>query len=170
MILYYIGRQAEFKEKVKEIFASMDQSIRFVEDDELNQDIEELLKTENGHECEGERDAFLFLDDLSQEDIQKMNQMFEEKKIDIPRKACRTEHNIKWRMLDLMEEVNREYAYFQLRDELYDLVIHPDEKRLEKDSDYMTTMSMAYSLLQNENTEAELLELAIQTIKNMSDL
>ena len=47
--------------------------------------------------------------------------------------------------------------------------MHPDKEKLKKDPDYLKLMSMAFSLLEDQNVGKDILEIAIKSIENFKN-
>lgn len=155
MILVYFKEGSKQKETVESILKEMQEEFKEVGDNHLDLLLSEVFSSEEPPKSNQEFEDFLFLDTMQPQDIQNFSMRLKEKKIRMGRVAVRTENNISWKLRDLMEEVEQEFQYFLLRDQLYELVMHPDKERLEKDPAYMRLMSSVYALIEDSNTKYE---------------
>ena len=111
----------------------------------------------------------MFIDGDNVNEIKSLESILRDNNVKIERKAVKTKNNISWTLRALMDEVDEEFEYFKLRDHLYNLIMHPDKEKLKKDPDYLKLMSMAFSLLEDQNVGKDILEIAIKSIENFKN-
>jgi hypothetical protein len=167
MILFYEGNDPETAKKLKVFFEQEKLPVLLLAEEDLSKTMEQLLKkTDSTPASSYSRPAFLFYENLSRNEIEELEKKLNLANANIPYKAVATEHNASWPLAKLMDEVQKEAAYFQKREHLYDLIVAADRDKLESDEHYKTMMLMAYALLEEEQLEEDVLDIAIEAIEN----
>ena len=110
----------------------------------------------------------MFLDGFSDEEIQELNARMKAQGVSMPRKAMRTKHNETWRLIDLLEEIEKEHAYFQTLEEIQKLLMASSELQMDiytPDSwkAYESAFIQAYEVLQNQS-EPDVAKAALTTL------
>ena len=165
-VLIYIGNSRIEKTKLEQVFRALNIDYGFLDDQDMDKTMSFLL-SHTKKECHpSNKEAFMFLDGNDINEIKNLESILKQEAIDIPRKALKTKNNIDWLLGDLMKEVDEEYQYFKLKDDLRELVMNPNKEKLTQDPDYLKLMSMAFSLLEDDRVEKEILEIAIKTIES----
>lgn len=164
-ILVYIGRTKIKKENLESVFNKLKLKYAYLSDEHLKMKMSELVSLDNMDYTPGTKEGFMYVDTNDVKEIQDFDSLLKEAQADIERKAIITDNNIGWTLEELIDEVDREYNYFKLKDRLYYLVSNPDREKINNDENYLKLMSMAYSLLENDPIEEELLEIAIRSIE-----
>ena len=168
-VLIYLGT-SNLKEKViEDVFKQIGIEINYIDDDDLENTLERLLELPRKEGEKGKREPFMFIDGDNVDEIKNLESILRDNNVKIERKAVKTKNNISWTLRALMDEVDEEFEYFQLRDHLYNLIMHPDKEKLKKDPDYLKLMSMAFSLLEGQNVGKDILEIAIKSIENFKN-
>ena len=80
----------------------------------------------------------------------------------------RTKHNETWRLIDLLEEIEKEHAYFQTLEEIQKLLMASSELQMDiytPDSwkAYESAFIQAYEVLQNQS-EPDVAKAALTTL------
>lgn len=168
-VLIYLGT-SNLKEKViEDVFKQIGIEINYIDDDDLENTLEKLLELPRKESKKGKREPFMFIDGDNVDEIKNLESILRDNNVKIERKAVKTKNNISWTLRALMDEVDEEFENFQLRDHLYNLIMHPDKEKLKKDPDYLKLMSMAFSLLEDQNVGKDILEIAIKSIENFKN-
>ena len=110
----------------------------------------------------------MILDGFSDEEIQELNARMKAQGVSMPRKAMRTKHNETWRLIDLLEEIEKEHAYFQTLEEIQKLLMASSELQMDiytPDSwkAYESAFIQAYEVLQNQS-EPDVAKAALTTL------
>lgn len=126
-ILIYLGDEQYKKEYVSNVLTNLQISHTFLSDEDLHQTVGYLFQLPNFEvmpatsKLHFANDLMLF-EEVSDEEIQMINQQLQEVNIVMKRKAMLTVHNASWLLKDLIKEIEEEHAYFQKREELYALL------------------------------------------------
>lgn len=165
-VLIYLGKSDLKEELIENIFDQIGIEINYINDEDFENTLEKLLNMPKKGGKKGKRYPFMFIDGDNVDEIKNLESILKEKNVHIERKAVKTKNNIRWTLKELMDEVDEEFEYFKQRDRLYYLIMHPDKEKLAKDPDYLKLMSMAFSLLEDQNVDKDILEIAIKSIEN----
>lgn len=170
MVLYYAGTQEDRSKDLEKILAAYGQQLRKIDDAALEQTLDELVSSPDAPVCTGQYtyDPFLFFTDLDRESITRLQQDLKAAGIRIDHKAVKTADNASWKLETLLKEVAKEAAWFKKRERLYDLVTHPDMKKLQEDEMYAKTMATAYAILRSEKADENMIDLALQAVEEYS--
>lgn len=117
-----------------------------------------LIQPVTGGDCT--KEDFLYLDGLNEEQMKSLDE-----KVHVLRVAVSTPTNLEWNLGQLMEEVEKEYVYFKVKNELYQILIHPDKERLEMDANYLKQLANAFRLYEDKKTPVEILEQALYALR-----
>ncbi len=166
MILVYLKDDSSHKEEILSTLKKYEPDYKVVGDNHLDQVITSIFSSEEKPKQSQEFEDFLFLDTMKPEAVQQFSKELIQKGIRLGRVAVRTENNVSWTLRTLMEEVEEEFQFFQLREKLYDVILHPDKDRLQKDAHYMHLMSETYALLENRTATKKDLEQAWSLLEN----
>ncbi len=172
-ILIYLGDHQEKQEKLKEVLDTTQIPYQFLYDNDLNCSIKDLLENSH-HATQSTKEHctidLMFLDNISDEEIALLNDKFKKIGISMPRKAMRTEHNEKWLLKDLLNEIEKEHNYFinlqkikEILQESSSLII--ENYTTESWSNYEKTFFQAYHVLQNRPDY----ETVLSTLKQLLD-
>lgn len=165
-VLIYLGEETDKEEQLIKILNISGIEYSFVGDDDLSIKMSELLSKRTKNGLQGKGHGFIYIDEADVKEIQKFDNLLKENNVDIPRKAIKTENNLSWTLGSLLKEVNEEYEYFCLKDEIHAIVMNPDREKLNTDGDYLRLMSMAFSLLEDDQAPKEVLEIALKALKS----
>lgn len=105
---------------------------------------------------------------LADEPIQIWDEAIKAGKIKADLYCVKTETNATWPLSQLLAELKQEQAWFDKRAELEYLILHPDQKRLEKDPVYRRGLVQAYALYEQEESPIEWIEGAIEAIHKLT--
>lgn len=155
MILVYKGND----EKILKQLDRLQMEYKVVGDEQLSEKMRDLL-TMNVEGKIFTHNTFLYLDGLNEEQMKKIDEC-----IHVGRIAVSTQSNLEWTLSHLMNEVDKEYHYFEIRNDLYQMLIHPDKERIKTDPDYLHLLSYGYSLYENEKTPVKQLEQVLHKIR-----
>lgn len=165
-VLIYLGTSNENKQIIEDIFNQIGVKISFIGDNDLDNTLKELLETSREEYKIGNRNPFMYIDGNDKNEIKNLESILRNNNVNIERQALKTKTNIGWTLRELMDEIDEEFEYFKLRDHLYHLIMNPDKEKIARDPDYLKLMSMAFSLLEDESVEKNIIEIAIKTIEN----
>lgn len=160
MILVYFKEGSQQKEIVEHVLKDLNEEFKEVGDNHLDLVISKVFSSDEEPVENKLYEDFLFLDTMQQDKIQLFAKLLQEKGIRLGRVAVRTENNISWKLKDLMDEVEEEFQYFLLRDQLFEIVTHPDKERLDAHPEYLKRMSLVYAMLEDSNTKMDDLKAA----------
>ena len=169
MILVYFKEGSENREIVENILKDRNETFKEVGDNHLDLTVAQVFSSEEKSQSNREFEDFLFLDTMQPEQIQAFSKALKDQNVQIGRVALRTENNISWKLRTLMEEVDQEFQYFLIRDQLYQMVTHPDKGRLDNDPAYLRLMSTVYALIEDTNTSIEDLKKALQILTSFTE-
>ena len=173
-ILIYLGDNQYKKEPLDTILNDINIAHRFLTDEDLNETLGYLLNlpgfTQNTNpkplHCHID---FMYLDEISDEMIMMLNELMSAKGITMKRKGMRTATNEKWKLIDLLSEIEAEHAYFQKLEYLYKLL--QDSAELVIDSytkeswqAYEKAFYQGYQLLQQKQAQLPDIETAITNL------
>lgn len=168
-ILIYIGNQNIDLNKLQEVIQQFTNEFSYIDDTDMDVKMIELLEKENKKAIQGKEDAFLYIESRDVEELQNLDKELDEQNIQIERKAIKTENNVDWTLRELLNEVREEFEYFQLKDKLYALITSPNKEKLNTDPIYLRTMTMAFSLLQDDEVDKNTLKMAIESIEKFEN-
>lgn len=106
------------------------------------------------------KEDFLYLDGVNEEQMKSLDE-----NVHVLRVAVSTPTNLEWNLEQLMEEIEKEYNYFKVRNDLYQILIHPNKERLNMDSNYLKQLAYAFSLYENEKTPVEILQQVLDALR-----
>lgn len=167
MILIYPG--AFDADRLETMLSCLkDYEIRLLNDEDLKTPMGNLLAADRsdgdaGSDCR-RKAPFLYLSGLNRAQISKLQSDLESAGLPVRSMAVETPDNRAFTLEELMDEVEREAAYFEKRDELADLLMHADRARMQSDRDYFQCCMMAASLLQEEELSETMLDTALQIL------
>lgn len=172
-ILLYFGDYQEKKPILETILSDMQIAYRILTDTDLQQPIGYLLGIQDKAQQEVTQTMhmhidLMFLDGFSDEEIQELNARMKAQGVSMPREAMRTKHNETWRLIDLLEEIEKEHAYFQTLEEIQKLLMASSELQMDiytPDSwkAYESAFIQAYEVLQNQS-EPDVAKAALTTL------
>ncbi len=81
------------------------------------------------------------------------------------RQAVETKTNREWTLKQLMNEVDQEFEYFSVRNELYEFLMNPNRERLQNDKQYRNCMVYGFSLYEDKKTPLSTLKEALRYIR-----
>lgn len=168
MIFIYYGKDLQKKEIIRQGMKALKLDYIELGEKRLLQTMGSLVNLKKSDlDLMGEYPLFLYAVGETTETILNL-----EKEIGftIPRKAKSNENNRKWKLIDLMKEIDEEAVYFEKREYLYDLIKKADSHRMETDIEYAKLMSAAYSLIEEGDAPISILEIAIEMVENQSKL
>lgn len=132
---------------------------KVVGDEQLSEKMVDLL-TEDVDGKTFTHHTFLYLDGLTKQQMKKIDAC-----IHVGRVAVSTKSNLEWTLSYLMDEVEKEYHYFEVRNTLYQTLIQPDRERIKIDPNYLHLLSYGFSLYENEKTPVQQLEQVLHMIR-----
>lgn len=112
---------------------------------------------------------FILFPTMERENLSVISNQLQERNINIERKAMITQHNVNWKLFDLLIEIDREHEYFKVREKLHKLfnkaVSTPlDSIHESKRAGFQTSIVKVYDLLRSECDESEEFEQAYLTL------
>lgn len=81
------------------------------------------------------------------------------------RQAVETNINREWTLKRLMDEIDQEFEYFSVRNELYECLMRPDMNRLKEDNEYKRLMVHCFQLYEDKKTPLSVLKEALRYIR-----
>lgn len=167
MVLVYYGNQFAKKDEIIDVLKKMNVSYIEIGEEDLDHTLGELLKKENSSiNLESDREIFLYFCDMDVNTITKIDEALKAKGIHVLHKAVRTDTNIGWKLVDLLDHIEAEASYFKKREKLRDLVSHPDQVLLSTNEKYQNLMVMCFELLEETDVPEKMYDTAIQLIEN----
>lgn len=173
ILLIYAGKEKQKAEQIK-TFLKERYIVNIIEDDRLHQKIGYLFALPGYEKSEDATTTsfpfpLMVLPVMTVEDIQALGQQLKAANLNIERKAMLTEHNQKWRFVDLIKEVDEEHQYFMKRNELYQLFqsatkISPDSIEASITPAFQKAVLDAYDTLQQQSASIEAFQSAIDTL------
>ena len=159
-ILLYFGDYQEKKPILETILSDMQIAYRILTDTDLQQPIGYLLGIQDKAQQEVTQTMhmhidLMFLDGFSDEEIQELNARMKAQGVSMPRKAMRTKHNETWRLIDLLEEIQK---LLMASSELQMDIYTPDSWKA-----YESAFIQAYEVLQNQS-EPDVAKAALTTL------
>jgi hypothetical protein len=146
MILVYKGNNQEIVDCVKKLNIEY----KVIGDEHLGYKMKDLLEMDtNSIQCS--RSCFVY----TTEDID----------LPVERMAIATDSNLEWTLEKLMDEIEQEYTYFRVRNELYECLIHPNKEKMKEDELYFKLLVKSFHLYENEKTPLSQLEEALNSIR-----
>lgn len=155
-IIIYTPHVSEKHEALKlALQASYD--VHIVSKKDLSRSILDILENNNM----GNHDSVHFIDfelilfpSMKPEKINEISKLLNESNLSIERKAMITEHNIHWKLYDLLVEIDQEHQFFKLREQLIHLVNSAIQTPIETiDDQYVDVFQKrvleAYDVIQN---------------------
>lgn len=167
MILAYFKKDSQEEDKIIKIFQQYDFLYKEVGDNHLECEMEQLKESKEIATKGNTMEDFLFLDEMDEKEIQDLLKLFKQEGIQIGRVCVATENNKKWTLRQLMEEVDEEYRYFAIRDEIYSILKCPDKERLEKDENYLRLFSTIYAMVEENACSLDDLKKALNILKKI---
>ena len=155
MILVYLGNDLELLKSIQ----SLNFDYKLIGDGQSDCKMKDLL-IQDVQSVSCSREPFLYLDGLEESQMKKLDACVHVKYV-----AVSTATNLEWTLSKLMNEVQKEYHYFLVRNRLYQVLIHPDKERLKEDTEYLKRLSYAYSLYEHEKTPVEILEQVLYALR-----
>ncbi len=142
MILFYKGIEN----------ASLDCEYKLIGDEQMNCLMKDLLE-KDVQAFTWTRPSFIYMNE--EEDLD----------FGFCRQAVETKTNREWTLQQLMDEIDQEYEYFCIRNELYECLTHPDIKRLKEDVKYKECMVYCFQLYEDKKTPLSILKEALMYIR-----
>lgn len=165
-ILYYDGGDTAKRAKVAKILSTLAYPYRMIEQQELTKTIGELFEEEINLAKEQTASSsidfdFMMLRDIEDEKIQEISTALRAQDCHVERKAMLTKHNITWKLLDLLKEIEEEHAYFMKYDEIKQAILYfqtMKEEAYTKASwnSYQNAIVQGYALLQDRGDKQQL--------------
>lgn len=117
-VIYYDGLDIKKRRKVEAILQQFPLSYRMVESEWGEATIATLVNEEKIKEtlCSLPKLDLMIFHDVDDEQIQAISQALKEQDAHVERKCVVTKHNQAWRLVDLLQEIMEEHAYFQWYD------------------------------------------------------
>ena len=146
MILVYKGNNEEIVDCAKKLNIEY----KIIGDEHLSYKMKDLLKIDT-NSVQFSRPCFVY----ATQDID----------LPVERMAIATNSNLEWTLEKLMDEIEQEYTYFRVRNELYECLIHPDKKKMKENESYFKLLVKSFDLYENEKTPLSQLEEALNSIR-----
>lgn len=140
-------------------------SYAYLGDTDLGETMQSLMSREN-KEAKETKENFWYLIGFDKKEIQTLDRWLQQEKIAVDCMAVHTETNEMWTLETLYAEVKEEREYFIVRQQLLDLLMHPDKEKLKEDPMYLRIMSLAFALTEDQNAKKEDFLQAIDRISN----
>lgn len=163
MLLIYAGKDIQAGQ-LAELLTQYDYPFKIIGDESLDVTLQNL-QDGAAPVIPAEGPTFILMEGMDENEIKEFNRILWDHSFDIPRKAVTTPSNSSWTLRKLLAEIEEEYAYFTAREELYELLTHPDKERIQSDPSYLKMMSQAFAIFDNEGTDIEMLRGLIEIIK-----
>lgn len=139
-----------------------------IQKNDLNESIESILSSEKANTDPLEFECpLIYMSEMNEEQMQMLSQKMKEAHIPACIQVGQTEHNLKWVLKDLLEEIMDEHQTFLKRDELMELIklgIKYEEKDTAKKL-YLEQMLMQGYIMLQRNAKKEKMEAIIEEIK-----
>lgn len=175
MILLYLGDEQSKKAVLSNVLSTMQLPHVFLDDTALTQSIGYLMsmdgfiRQESNEVVHRSSDLMIF-DEVSDEEILAMNEALKAQDTIMKHKAMLTKHNQNWLLKDLLKEVEEEHHYFEILDEIHQLLTQSSELIIEEYTpvswkQYEAAFYEAYDILQKQ---ASLLE-ATTALKHLQE-
>lgn len=168
MVILYLGQDAHRFEQYQK--ALQDQDLILVGDEDLDHTIQDLFNRSSNHQIkEGTMNPFMIAD-INVHDPEEVGRFLDTLKsqgIEQPLLALRTEHNEKWTLKALKEEIEKEAAYFEKRKQLTKLIQSFGADQLEADPKVKKSVMTAYMMLQAPELPEDQLDLAIEVLESL---
>lgn len=182
-ILYYDGGDSAKRTKVAKVLSTLALPYRMIEAHELTNSIGELFDEEN---TSAKADTafnsidfdLMMMQGIEDEKIQEISLTLRAQDCHVQRKAMLTKHNIAWKFIDLLKEIEEEHAYFQKYDEIKQAILdfqNMHEESYTKDSwnVYQEAIVQGYALLQDRGDKQQLtmsMHLIEQALQNLQKI
>lgn len=164
LIYLYSGTEPELADSLEKLYTENGQEVVRIGDAALDLTLAEMMASPP-EDTGGSQPAFLYYGGLEVPEIEKLEKEVSKSGLVCYRKAVENDNNRQWKLGNLMKEVDKEAAYFKMRDRLWNLIENADQEKLKSDPQYYMICSMAYGLLQ-QNVGPEVLETAAKAIEN----
>lgn len=165
-ILIYLGDEQHKKPILENVLTEMNLNYEFLDDDALTERVGYLMGLSNFKKNNASRSLhvsqdLMILSEISDDEIIRMNKLLKDLTITMSRKAMLTEHNKDWFLCDLLDEIKREHAFFQKRDELYAVLKQSSELMIDEYSElswkrYADAFANAYEAISKGTSYAAL--------------
>lgn len=160
MIIVYYGKDIDLQDPIQKALCALNIPYLEIGDDCLNIELKDIQQSSK--DLKGTYPLFMYFIDEEYETVKKLSSLLN---FPVPRKAMQNENNKQWTLKALMEEIEEEVEYFQVREQLYGLVQKADVKRMETDDEYAQLMAASYGLIEQEEASVDLLKFAIELIE-----
>lgn len=165
MVVLYTGNQPQTADLYRNALEG--EKLVLVDDQALDMTIEQLAALD--HDLisgqPGSLTPFIFVTGNDQADAQRILSSMAEKFNPLPDMAMETADNKPWTFKALLEEIEKEKAYFAMREELYDLIRNMSRERVNNDPAYAQTIMEGYMLLKAPQAEPEDVERILNALK-----
>ena len=160
MIIVYYGKDINLQADIQEAMCTLNIPYLEIGDDCLHVKLKDIQQSSSN--LYGTHALFMYFIEEEYETVKKLSSLLD---FSVPRKAMQNENNKNWTLLALMEEIEQEVEYFQVREYLYTLIQKADVKRMETDEEYARLMAASYGLIEQEEASIDLLKFAIECIE-----
>lgn len=158
-VLLYFGANPEKKDNVCKILEDLHLTPIVVSDEENSQQVGYLMKLADftKQSEKGERipmDLMVF-EDVDDDTIREFTKFSKLLHCEMPQKAMLTEHNKNWKLCDLLQEIEKEHAYFTYVEKIHTMLNESQHLLIDdytKDSwkAYETAFYAAYDAIQKQ--------------------
>ena len=150
MILAYIGKEIN-GETLVQIFKELKLEYRELFDEDFNSRIGALLKEGTKKKCDNSRKTFLLFSKVSESQMDLLKEKMHQNDIYIPRIALETEQNVHWTLKELLDAIDEEVEYFQLRDAIISKLKKPNMYRVKTDPNYIKNLNQIVERISSED-------------------
>lgn len=165
-VLLYFGKSPEKEEHVCKILEDLNLCPIVVDDNDTSQSVGYLFKLPgfSNNETNGMHipsDLMLF-EDAEDEIISEFNRFSSLLHCEMKQKAMLTRHNQNWKLCDLLQEIEKEHAYFGYVEKIHAILNQSqhliiDDYTKDSWSVYEKAFYMAYDALQKERSLEEII-------------
>jgi hypothetical protein len=166
MMIFYPGDlSSEKKEKILTLLGS--HTIKAADDSMLEETMKEVLENakEEFPENTQSKRAFLYLEGMDRDEMSAVHDLLVENGLSVLI-AASTNDNLGWKLQDLLSELEREDAWFEAHKELGKLLEDVKDSPYAHDPAYQQGVMMAVYAWKQDEAPVELLQAAVQFLKN----
>ena len=164
-VLLYFGKTPAKQLPVSAILDGLQIPYECIDDTQTSQTVGYLMGLEGFHETDQPGTHFpmdfMLISDMTDDEILAFNQNCQREMCEMKQKAMLTMHNVRWHLIDLLSEIQKEHQYFEYAEQIQKILMDSQHLIIEdytKDSwaTYEQAFYHAYDLLQKENELASI--------------
>lgn len=177
-ILYYDGGNTEKRNKVEAALQAFPMTYTMVDEQDGNQTIAALFELEKKttalEDMKLPQIDLMIFHEVEDELINAISKELKTKDCHVERKCIVTKHNQAWKLIDLLNEIMEEHAYFQIYGECKQEIMavsamQEEAYTKESWSEYQRSFMQGYMLLQSGQPPLDQLKQALQDIKKTKE-